>query len=44
MALDQDVLRSDYAHLLTLWTSGVRDYHTAKCALGVAATGHRDHA
>ena len=28
MALDQDVLRSDYAHLLTLWTSGVRDYHT----------------
>lgn len=28
MALDQDVLRSDYAPLLTLWTSGVRDYHT----------------
>ena len=28
MALDQDVLRCDYAHLLTLWRSGVRDYHT----------------
>ncbi len=23
-----DRLRSEYAHLLTLWTSGVRDYHT----------------
>ena len=25
---DQDTMQSDYAHLLTLWTSGVRDYHT----------------
>ncbi len=28
MAQDRDTMQSDYAHLLTLWTSGVRDYHT----------------
>ena len=25
---EQPVLRQSYNHLLTLWTSGVRDYHT----------------
>ncbi len=24
----RDTMRSDYDHLLTLWTAGVRDYHT----------------
>lgn len=24
----RDTMQSDYDHLLTLWTSGVRDYHT----------------
>lgn len=24
----RDTMQSDYNHLLTLWTSGVRDYHT----------------
>ena len=28
MAENHDTLQSDYNHLLTLWTSGVRDYHT----------------
>lgn len=26
--IHQDSMQSDYNHLLTLWTSGVRDYHT----------------
>ena len=26
--MNQDSMQSDYNHLLTLWTSGVRDYHT----------------
>ena len=26
--IDQDAMQSDYNHLLTLWTAGVRDYHT----------------
>ena len=25
---DRDMMQSDYGHLLTLWTSGVRDYHS----------------
>src|SRR5512133_3127813 len=25
---DRDTMQSDYSHLLTLWTSGVRDYHS----------------
>ncbi len=28
MAQNRDTMQSDYNHLLTLWTSGVRDYHT----------------
>jgi hypothetical protein len=28
MSQDRAALESDYDHLLTLWTSGVRDYHT----------------
>ena len=28
MAQNHDTMQSDYNHLLTLWTSGVRDYHT----------------
>lgn len=28
MVHDRDTMQSDYNHLLTLWTSGVRDYHT----------------
>ncbi len=28
MAQNHDIMQSDYNHLLTLWTSGVRDYHT----------------
>ena len=28
MAENHDTMQSDYNHLLTLWTSGVRDYHT----------------
>ena len=27
-SMNQDTMQSDYNHLLTLWTSGVRDYHT----------------
>ena len=29
MVHDRDTMQSDYNHLLTLWTSGVRDYHHA---------------
>lgn len=28
MDQNHDTMQSDYQHLLTLWTSGVRDYHT----------------
>ncbi|HQR12956.1 MAG TPA: hypothetical protein PKW52_09730 [Nitrospira sp.] len=28
MAQNHDIMQSDYNHLLTLWTAGVRDYHT----------------
>ncbi|MCS6295850.1 MAG: hypothetical protein H8K09_06420 [Nitrospira sp.] len=28
MAQNHDTMQSDYNHLLTLWTAGVRDYHT----------------
>lgn len=28
MAQPHDSMQSDYSHLLTLWTAGVRDYHT----------------
>ena len=27
-SMHQDSMQSDYDHLLTLWPSGVRDYHT----------------